>query len=70
MPNRSSNQELDDVGEAQLITQLRPYPVEGYEKDYGLDFIVNLTDDDTGDPDQQNIRSDHFFIQLKSTIRL
>ena len=69
MPKRSSNQELDEVGEAQLVTQLRPYPVEGYEKDYGLDFIVNLTDDDTDDRNQQNIRSDHFFIQLKSTAK-
>lgn len=69
MPKRSSNQELDEVGEAQLVSQLRPYPVEGYEKDYGLDFIVNLTEDDTDNPDQQDIRSDHFFIQLKSTAK-
>lgn len=69
MPKRSSNQEIDEVGEAQLITQLRPYPVEAYDNDYGLDFIVNLTDDETDDPNQQNIRSDHFFVQLKSTAR-
>ena len=66
MPEWSPNQELDEVGEAQLITQLRPYPVEGYDKDYGIDFIVNLTEE-SDKPDYQSIRSNHFFIQLKST---
>jgi hypothetical protein len=71
MTKRSSNQEVDEVGEGQLAVQLRPYAVEQYNNDYGIDFIVNLTDepDDEGDDRSQSVLSDHFFIQLKSTTR-
>ena len=72
MTKRSSNQEVDEVGENQLGLALRPYAVEKYDNDYGIDFIVNLTDepDNQGrDDEPQKILSDHFFIQLKSTTR-
>ena len=72
MTKRSSTQEINEVGENKLGIKLRPYAVEEYDRDYGLDFIVNLTEEpDTQDEGKelQDILSDHFFVQLKSTAR-
>ena len=68
MTKRSDNQRLDKRGEAHLNLQLERYVVNVYENDFGLDFEVNLTaEDSVKDDDLQRVTGEHFFIQLKSS---
>lgn len=68
MTKRSNKQRLDKRGEAHLNLQLERYVVNPYENDFGLDFEVNLTDQDSVEDDNlQQVTGEHFFVQLKSS---
>lgn len=68
MTKRSDNQRVNKRGEARLNLQLERYVVNAYENDFGIDFEVNLTnDEDVDDENLQKVIGDHFFIQLKSS---
>lgn len=68
MTKRSDNQRVDKRGEAHLNLQLERYVVNAYENDFGIDFEVNLTDEDAANPNNlQQVTGEHFFVQLKSS---